>query len=405
MLTITGECNTAAVMTDYGIDDATRDQILAMCNLKSLEGSHIVIMPDCHAGAGCTIGTTMTIKDAVVPNFVGVDIGCGVLACNIGSDQPDFDMIDRFIRQHIPCGMNVRSSSGRMCEAQTMTLLDSLACRDHISADRALDSVGTLGGGNHFIEIDWSELFGSYILLIHTGSRYLGKQVAEYYQDMACRDCAHHDFSKEIADMKRQGREKEIESWLMEHQTQSVPKAMAHLYGEHMAQYLHDMTLCQIYAEMNRKSIVESILSHANICGSRLFDTVHNYIACEKGGTILRKGAVSANKSRMLVIPMNMRDGTLLCVGRGNQDWNCSAPHGAGRIMSRAEARQKVDMEAFRSSMDGIYTTSVCEGTMDEAPMAYKPMKAITDVIDDTVEIIDVMKPVYNFKASETARR
>lgn len=401
MFTIEGKHNTAAVMTNYGIDDATHAQILAMCNLKSLEGSRIAIMPDCHAGAGCTIGTTMTVKGAVIPNFVGVDIGCGVWAGVIGREEIDFDLLDNTIRKHIPCGMNVRSRSGRMESRSVMKLLDSLLCKDHINIERALDAVGTLGGGNHFIEVDYSKLLDKYVLLIHTGSRYLGKQVADYYQDLAYRDCCRHDFSKEIADMKQQGRQKEIESYIKTHQTEAVPKAMAHLSGDHMDWYLHDMKICQTYAEINRRAIASSILSHIHCKGERLCDTVHNYISFDDDNIILRKGAVSAKANQQLVIPMNMRDGTLLCVGKGNDDWNCSAPHGAGRIMSRAEAKAKVDMEEFEASMEGIYTTSVCEGTKDESPMVYKPMSAITSVVEDSVKILDVMKPVYNFKASE----
>lgn len=402
MFTIEGKHSTASVMTNDGIDDATHAQILAMCDLPSLAGSHIAIMPDCHAGAGCTIGTTMTVKDAVVPNFVGVDIGCGVWAGIIGREEIDFDLLDKTIRKHIPCGMNVRSRSDRMESRSVISLLNSLFCKEHIDGKRALLSVGTLGGGNHFIEVDYSKLLDKYVLLVHTGSRYLGKQVAEYYQDLAYRDCCRHDFSKEIEAMKQQGRQREIEAFIKSHQTETVPKAMAHLSGEHMEQYLHDMQICQIYAEINRRAIAECIVSHMHRASIKLCDTVHNYISFDDSEIVLRKGAVSAKERQVLVIPMNMRDGTLLCVGKGNPEWNCSAPHGAGRIMSRAEAKAKVDMEAFKASMDGIYTTSVCEGTKDESPMAYKPMDAITSVIEDSAKIIDVMKPVYNFKASES---
>lgn len=407
MFIVSGKYNTAKVMTNASIDDATMSQIIEMCNLKSLAGENLAIMPDCHAGAGCTIGTTMTISNAVIPNFVGVDIGCGVLAAHLKLDKHlDFSKLDSVIRKRVPSGFEVHSCSSILAIRKDQTELDKLHCKDHVDLDRATLSLGTLGGGNHFIEID-QDVTGEYWLLIHTGSRYLGKQVAEYYQNEAYKQYGKWDEARQkaIDELKQQGRRQEIEAYLKAHPVQKLPKQVTHLSGQLMQDYLDDMKICQTYAERNRKRIAFII---ANYMGwlddvyDNIIDTKHNYITTLPDGQhVLRKGAVSALSGERLVIPMNMRDGTLLCTGKGNPYWNYSAPHGAGRIMSRSEAKAKVDMQAFQESMRGIYTTSVCEATKDESPMAYKPMEQIVSAIGDTVSIERIMQPVYNFKASD----
>lgn len=407
MFTVSGKYNTAKVMTNAGIDDATMSQIIEMCNLESLAGENLAIMPDCHAGAGCTIGTTMTISNAVIPNFVGVDIGCGVLAAHLKLDKhPDFSKLDSVIRKRVPSGFDVHSRSSILAIRRDQTELDKLHCKDHVDLDRAALSLGTLGGGNHFIEID-RDVTGEYWLLIHTGSRYLGKQVAEYYQNEAHKQCSKWDEARQKAvdELKRQGRQQEIETYLKAHPVQKLPKQVAHLSGRLMQDYLDDMKICQAYAERNRKRIafiIADYMGWPDDVYDDIIDTKHNYITrLPDGQHVLRKGAVSALSSERLVIPMNMRDGTLLCAGKGNPYWNYSAPHGAGRIMSRSEAKAKVDMQAFQESMRGIYTTSVCEATKDESPMVYKPMEQIVSAIGDTVSIDRIMQPVYNFKASD----
>ena len=403
MFTIVGKYNTATVMTQYGVDDATYAQILEMCNMEALQHERIVIMPDCHAGAGCTIGTTMTISNAVVPNFVGVDIGCGVLALLLDhlSEPLDFAKLDQVIRTYVPSGFQIRNTDTVLATPEDDALLQSLYCKDHVDLDRALYSLGTLGGGNHFIEVGQGAS-GISVLFIHTGSRYLGKQVAEYYQDMAYQDCKKSNLSQEIEALKQQGREREIESYIATHKRKKISKETAYLSGEHMAQYLHDMSICQRYAARNRAYIAQVICEGMNWRSHDRIDTIHNYIDMpQREEPVLRKGAVSAKPFERFFCPMNMRDGTLFCIGKGNKHWNQSAPHGAGRIMSRSEAKAKVTMQEFTASMTGIYTTSVCEVTIDESPMAYKPMEAITSVLEDTAEIVAVVKPVYNFKASD----
>jgi RNA-splicing ligase RtcB len=413
MLTVKGKYNTARIMTNGEVDEATLEQVRTMCNLKSLQESNIVIMPDCHAGAGCTIGTTMTIHDAVIPNFVGVDIGCGVRAVQIAGDV-DLEKLDRVIREKIPCGFAVHDEPDESDDSndeddytsdlymKAFTILLDTWCKEHVDTDRACRSLGTLGGGNHFIELD-CDSYGHYWLVVHTGSRCLGKQVADYYQDLAYRTCNKHDFSVEIEKLKQEGRQREINDYIKRHKEAPVPKEYAHLSGRNMMLYLDDMTTCQEYAAANRKEICNIIIDAMGWQAITQIDTPHNYI--DPRDVILRKGAVAARGNEFLVIPMNMRDGTLLCVGKENTAWNASAPHGAGRVMSRAKAKESISMETYEKSMEGIYSSSVCEGTKDEAPMAYKPAEIIKDAITNleggAVTIVDVLKPVYNFKASD----
>lgn len=379
------------------VEQEALDQIERLAAHPVSTGSKIRIMPDVHAGAGCTIGTTMTIKDAVCPNLVGVDIGCGMLAVKLGVKKIDFDLLDKTIRWQIPSGFNVHNSP------VGLFALNDLKCpvADRV---RANCSIGTLGGGNHFIEID-RQKDGTLWLVVHTGSRHLGLEVAKWYQELAYNDRSKPG-SDEIAELirsyKEAGRQQEIAAAITElkkaREEACGVKDLAYLTGEHMADYLHDMALIQKYAELNRQTIANLILRGLKTTPVEQFSTIHNYIDLEN--MILRKGAVSAKKGERLIIPMNMRDGSLICVGKGNEDWNCSAPHGAGRLMSRAKARDSISLGSYKEAMRNVHSTCVSFDTIDEAPMAYKDMKEIMDCIQPTCEIREVVKPVYNFKAS-----
>ena len=361
-------------------------------------------MPDVHAGAGCVIGFTANLGDKVIPNIVGVDIGCGMLTINLGKIDIDYDKLDAAIRKRVPCGFNIHE--GRLIRYNR--LLDLRCYRDLKDTRRFERSIGTLGGGNHFIEID-EGTDGTKYLVIHSGSRNLGKQVADYYQKLAIELMEGKDelYSKQerlIAEYKAQGRRNEIEAAIKElHRAYrpnalDIPKDLCYLTGKYREDYLHDMRICQEFAHSNREWIAKLILDEM---GWRYFDTfttIHNYIDDEN---MIRKGAISAKTGEKVLIPINMRDGCIVGIGKGNEDWNCSAPHGAGRIMSRSKARDVLTMGEFNEAMDGIYTTSVCFDTIDEAPMVYKPMDEIVENIKDTVDILEIIKPVYNFKASE----
>lgn len=365
MFELDGKYGTAKVFSDDFIQSAV-SQIYGLLNTPLAEGSRIRVMPDYHAGAGCTIGLTMSIIDKVCPNLVGVDIGCGVIAAHIlGVNSIDFEVLDKVIREQVPSGFATHKNAS--CSLPQKT---SLHCRDYVDIDRAEKSAGTLGGGNHFIEVD-KDSTGDFWLVIHTGSRKFGLDIARYYQKLATETC----------------------------RTTGVPKALTYLEGENARNYLDDMSIAQKYAEMNRSYILRQICHGMKWLFDDVFETVHNYIDFEDN--ILRKGAVRADRNERLIIPMNMRDGSLLCKGKGNCDWNYSAPHGAGRLMSRSEAKQSIGLDDFKKSMEGIYTTCVTEGTIDESPMAYKPLDAITKYIYQTADVVDVLKPVYNFKAQD----
>ena len=368
MIEIHGLYNSAKIYTD-SLETSAESQIRAMCDQPFSIGSHIRIMPDVHAGKGCTIGTTMTITDMVVPNIVGVDIGCGMEVIKLKNKRIDLPALDSFIKKNIPCGRNVRECPHR---SHGRIDLRELKCCDRIDLRRAKESLGTLGGGNHFIEIDkeGDDLY----LVIHSGSRNPGKKVAEYYQNTAYKSLGGRG-------------QKEI------------PYELAWLSDEDLDDYLHDMDLMQRFADLNRRIMKEVILDGMKLKEEGSFTTIHNYIDIET--MILRKGAVSAKKDEQLLIPMNMRDGSLICTGLGNEEWNFSAPHGAGRVMSRGEAKNSVTLSEFRKEMEGIYTTTVSKETLDEAPMVYKPMEQIVNAITDTVKIDKTIKPVYNFKAGE----
>lgn len=383
------------------LDPKAQEQIDLLLAQPAFADCKVRIMPDVHAGAGCVIGFTANLGDKVIPNIVGVDIGCGMLTVNLGNIDIDFAKLDRFIRDEIPSGMEVN-------DKQTSNVTSILLCREHLyNTDRLNRSMGTLGGGNHFIEIDVDDEGNKY-LVIHTGSRNLGKQVCEYYQQLAVetmkgKDTLKADIKALIDNYKAQGREQEIQSAVAElkrnHTTSNIPNALCYLEGIQRWLYLRDMVNCIIFAERNREEIARRIIHGMGWGKQDNFDTKHNYI--DLWSNLVRKGAISAKKGERVMIPMNMRDGCIIGVGKGNADWNYSAPHGAGRIMSRQQAKGALSLEDYRSTMRGIYTTSVCAETIDEAPQAYKPMQEIVDCIGDTVEIVKIIKPLYNFKAAE----
>ena len=397
---IKGKVATAIAYANV-IEDAAIEQIRRMCDYAFTEGSKIRIMPDVHAGKGCTIGTTMTIHDKAVPNVVGVDIGCGMYTVRLHETEIDFARLDE-AAHYVPSGMNVWEGRRESFD------LEALRCyRELKDAKRLQRSLGTLGGGNHFIEVDRAS-DGTLYLVIHTGSRNLGKQVAEYYQHLAVElNQGREEYFKKrdalIAEYKAAGRRKEIQAALKAlhwaDKPLSVPEDLCFLYGEYLENYLHDVEICQRFARRNRELIAQILLERAGLTGTDGFHTIHNYIDTDE--MILRKGAIAAHKGEKVLIPINMRDGSVLAIGRGNLEWNYSAPHGAGRLMSRGAARETLSMEAYTEAMKGIYTTSVNPSTIDEAPMAYKSLEDIIDVIRDSVDVVDIMKPIYNFKASD----
>ncbi len=398
MLELRGKYNTAKVFTDV-IDENAVSQIIMLLNQPMSQGQQIRIMPDVHAGAGCTIGTTMTITDKAVPNLVGVDIGCGMETVCIKESFIEVQKLDKLIRSEIPSGFAVRKKIHRYMDK--LDLAD-LYCIDHIDMLRAEKSLGTLGGGNHFIEADRGE-DGSVYIVIHSGSRHLGLEVAKYYQEEAYRrlnSCSKEEIALFIAKMRSEGREKQIQKELKKltnTKHTDIPKPLAYTEGDLFGQYIHDMKIVQEYAMLNRQAMMDEIIKGMGLHVKDRFTTVHNYIDTEN--MILRKGAVSARKGEVLLIPINMRDGSLICTGKGNPDWNCSAPHGAGRLLSRGAARATLTLTEFKKQMEGIYSTSVSRETIDEAPMAYKTMDDIVSNIGDTAEIDDIIKPIYNFKA------
>ena len=399
MMEIKGQVNTAICFAKV-IEDEAIEQIRRMCDYEFTEGSRIRIMPDVHAGKGCTIGTTMTVKDKAVPNIVGVDIGCGMYTVNLGKAEINMEQMDA-AAHFIPSGLNVWE--GRK---ERFDLID-LRCYRGLKDTRRLErSLGTLGGGNHFIEIDQAA-DGIKYLVIHSGSRNLGKQVAEFYQHLAVdlNKGKEEYFAKRdalIAEYKAAGRRSEIQAALKELKWQSreatIPEDLCFVYGQYLEDYLHDVEICQRFARRSRELMAEIILQQLGMEALDAFHTIHNYIDTDE--MILRKGAIAAHKGEKVLIPINMRDGSVLAVGKGNPDWNFSAPHGAGRIMSRTAAKEHLDLDEYRREMEGIYTTSVNEATLDEAPMAYKSLADIIDVIDESVDIIEVLKPIYNYKAN-----
>ena len=400
MIEVTGRFNSAKIYTDV-VDEASISQVIALCNQEFSAGSRIRLMPDIHAGAGCTIGTTMTITDKVVPNLVGVDIGCGMETIRVRETHLEMQKLDKLIYEKIPSGFKIRDKSHRYAGQVD---LEDLFCAKHVDLLRAEKSVGTLGGGNHFIEVDRDEE-GNLYVVVHSGSRHLGKEVASYYQEEGFKILNRTDdksIQQVIQELKDAGRQKEIQKELKRlknlKQTE-IPRQLAYVSGELFEQYIHDMKLVQRFAALNRQAMIDEIVKGMKLHVEEQFTTVHNYI--DTDSMILRKGAVSAKAGEQLLIPINMRDGSLICVGKGNEDWNCSAPHGAGRLMSRAQAKQSFTVSDFKKQMSEVYTTSVNSSTLDECPMAYKDMSDIVENIGPTAEIVKIIKPVYNFKAGE----
>lgn len=400
------------IFTD-DIEDNARKQIDLLLNQEAFKDCKVRIMPDVHAGTGCVIGFTANLGDKVIPNIVGVDIGCGMLCINLGKNDLNLKLLDNIIRVYVPSGFNVHEN-----KTSHFKMLKDLRCYDKLKeVDRIDKSLGTLGGGNHFIEIDVDEDNNKY-LIIHSGSRNLGKQVAEYYQDLADKICNYRTDELKVKEkeliekLKSENRQQEIQENLIKLKEEysksknNIPKDLAYLEGKYRYDYLHDMKICQDFAQANRVIIAYEILinyfeipSFEFFNDFSCFETIHNYISFEDN--IVRKGAISAKKGEKVLIPMNMRDGCIIGIGKGNDDWNQSAPHGAGRIMSRMKARETIKLDDFKESMKNIYSTSVKDSTIDEAPMVYKPMQEIIDNIKDTVEIVKIIKPIYNFKADE----
>lgn len=398
MKRIEGKKNTA-ICYAVNLEQSAEEQIRRMCDSAMSEGSRIRIMPDAHAGKGCTIGTTMTIAGRAVPNIVGVDIGCGMFCTELRETDINLERIDEACHI-IPSGTDVWD------EGRWPFDFSKLRCHDALkNIDRLERSMGTLGGGNHFIEVDRGH-DGTFYLVIHSGSRNLGVQIAEYYQHLAVDHIRGRDTLPEkrkalIEEYRAEGREKEIQSALkaLSHEDRNlqIPDDLCYLEGQLLDDYLHDVVICQKFARESRERMAEVILSHAGLTAEGSFHTVHNYIDADE--MILRKGAVSARKGEILLIPINARDGAILARGKGNPEWNFSAPHGAGRVMSRGEARRMLSVDEYRKEMQDVYSTSIGEGTIDESPMAYRPIGEIIDVIRDSAEVIEVIKPVFSFKA------
>lgn len=391
------------IFTD-NIDEIALKQIDELLEQEAFKNSKVRIMPDVHAGKGCVIGFTGNLGDKVIPNIVGVDIGCGLYCANLGKIEIDYEKLDKFINENIPSGMNVNDRVIEDFDIKQLYCYDDLKHYGWIKK-----SVGSLGGGNHFIEIDKDDEDNKY-LVIHTGSRNLGSQVAELYQDLADKIINHgyNDYLNKkqevIKTYKELGKQKEIQSTLSELQKEFekdkniIPKDLAYLEGKERDNYLHDMKLCQEFAILNRHTIAQTIGKYMNFNIKDSFESVHNYISFEDN--IVRKGAISAKKGEKVIIPINMKDGCILGYGKGNEDWNNSAPHGAGRIMSRKQAKERITMDEYIKSMEKVYTTSVNEYTIDEAPFVYKTLDEILSHIGDTVEVERIIKPVYNFKAN-----
>lgn len=400
MIEIQGFYNAAVCFCDE-LEDAAARQIRAVCDMQAFANCKIRIMPDVHAGKGCTIGTTMTIRDKIVPAMVGVDIGCGMETVKLAEKKIDFEKLDALIRENIPCGCNIRKTPHAFTENID---LNELRSASRVGLERAGKSVGTLGGGNHFIEIDRAEN-GDLYLVVHSGSRRLGVEVCDYYQEQGLRvlqDRAQYQIDETIERLKSEGRFEEIQTAvdaLKKRRESEIPEELVYVEGKLFEDYVHDMRIVQKFAVLNRKAMTQVILQGMGLTAEEEFTTVHNYVDTEE--MILRKGSVSAKKGEKLLIPVNMRDGGFICIGKGNPEWNCSAPHGAGRVMSRKKANETLSMEEYRREMQGVYSTCVNKETLDESPMAYKSLDSLLRQIEPTVEIVCRLRPVYNFKAAE----
>ncbi|MEK4078593.1 RtcB family protein [Solibacillus sp. FSL K6-1126] len=401
MIKVNGKYTNAKIYTNTP-QEAAIQQIDELVNQSFMVGTKVRIMPDYHAGKGCVIGTTIQLNDRVVPNLVGVDVGCGVLVSEIGKDAIDFNELDTVIRRFVPSGNEIHETAIKIKDAERFENENFIA--RGLQNEYTGRSLGTLGGGNHFIELAKDET-GIHYLLIHTGSRYVGAKVANWHQKRAFESLQREDLTERIAALKEAGNSKDIQKMIKAYKNENpvVPKDLAYLEGDLFQAYIADMKLAQRFAYENRMHIAKTIAEHMKWEFAEQFDSVHNYI--DTDAMILRKGAVRAAKDEKLVIPMNMRDGSLICIGKGNVDWNEFAPHGAGRIYSRTAAMKNLSMDDFKQTMQGIWTTSVSEETLDEAPMAYKPMQEIVEQIGETVTIQRHVTPVYNFKASDKWKR
>ncbi|WP_026592869.1 RtcB family protein [Bacillus sp. UNC437CL72CviS29] len=395
MLKLQGKYNEAKVFTN-NVEEAAVGQIIDLCNQEFAKESKIRIMPDTHAGAGCTIGTTMTIQDKIVPNLVGVDIGCGmeVVIIDKKKEEINFDQLDDTIRKHVPSGFSIRDK-----EHPLSKMIDFKDVRAPFTLQRAQKSIGTLGGGNHFIELNEDDK-GNVYIVIHSGSRNLGKQVAEYYQNFAYEQLLSVKSIKDeiIERLTKEGRQQEIHEALRGIKKPKIRKELAYLEGKGFDDYMNDMKIAQKYAELNRKAMIDEIVTRMDWEVTDQFTTIHNYI--DMDNMILRKGAISAQQGERVIIPINMRDGSIIAFGKGNSDWNFSGPHGAGRIMSRKKSKEMIKLEDFQNTMTNVWTTSVDKSTLDEAPMVYKPMDEIVENTKGTIDIKHIIKPIYNFKAN-----
>lgn len=390
------------IFTD-NIEGQALNQVYTIAKMPAFENAKIRIMPDVHAGAGCVIGFTADLGDKVIPNIVGVDIGCGMLTVKLKNKNLNTEAltaIDDAIHRFVPSGHDIHDSI-----KASFNKIKNIRCYEQLKNKEIFEcSIGSLGGGNHFIEIDQDEN-GTNYLIIHTGSRNLGKQVAEYYQKLAFRTITSNHIKERIdetiAKLKAEGKERDIENTIkiLKMQTTSVPKELCWLEGQNRDDYLHDMKICQEYAVLNRATIADIILSHTELIEDSRFETIHNYI--DHDSNIVRKGSIRALKGERVLIPLNMRDGCIIGIGKGNEDWNYSAPHGAGRTLSRSQAKEMINMDDYKESMKDIFTTSVNQSTIDESPFAYKPSEEIIELVKDTVDIEKIIKPIYNFKASD----
>ena len=404
---IEGKYNTAKIYTD-NVEDSTKDQVMKLCNQETFKNSNIRIMPDCHAGKGCVIGTTMTVSERIVPNLVGVDIGCGMLTVELGNVDLNLEKIDNYIKKNIPHGFKINEHAKVEYKKDIEKLL---SFRELTKSSKEFNrALGSLGSGNHFIEINEDSKDNKY-LIVHSGSRNLGNQVATYYQRKACdyHSGLDENFEQEKLQLmkryKEKGKKKQIKKALVElkkeHRKETeIPEELCYLEGKLMHDYLHDMDIIQKYADINRIVIAKRIIedaTHLDFNKLNRFQTIHNYIDIDN--MILRKGAISSQNGEKVLIPINMRDGSILAVGKGNKEWNYSAPHGAGRVLSRGDARKKLCLEEFKDSTKDIFTSSVNESTLDESPMAYKDIDEIISNTKETIDIIDILKPIYNFKS------
>lgn len=407
MLELRGRYNTAKVFTD-NIEQEAISQIVELLNQDAFRDCRVRVMPDTHAGKGCVIGFTANLGNKGIPNLVGVDIGCGMIAVKLGDIQIDFEDLDKFIRNNIPHGNKVNKKMQTRLSKDFHDSVVEISKKTKSDPKRNLLSIGSLGGGNHFIEINQDRNDDKW-LVIHSGSRNFGHKIATYHQKRAIDYCDRQvkyfkeEKNKKIVLLKEANREEEIQRVLEEIapliERYNLPKYLCFLEDSRLHEYLNDMKTAQEFANLNRRAMAIKILSFLDLNIDELehFQTIHNYIDFDD--MIVRKGAISASKDEKVLIPINMRDGSIIAIGKGNDDWNNSAPHGAGRLMSRSKAKEVISLGEYKETMKKVWSTSVKESTLDEAPMAYKPMDEIIENIKDTVEIVDIIRPLYNFKS------